>query len=52
MTAIAAKFSLGVYLDLSKALSLQAIQEAEDFFVNGQKARFGEAKEVFNELGI
>lgn len=74
MTAIAAKFSLGVYWDLFKALpdkevlvmgtfaqenihenlfplhdveakpnaeSLQAIQEAEDFFVAGQKARFG-----------
>lgn len=34
------------------AESLQAIQEAEDFFVSGQKARFGEAEELFDELGI
>ena len=34
------------------AESLQAIQEAEDFFVSGQKARFDKPEEVFDELGI
>lgn len=34
------------------AESLQAIQEAEDFFMSGWAARFGEAEEVFDELGV
>lgn len=35
-----------------RAESLQAVQEAEDFFVSGQKARFEKPEEVFDELGI
>lgn len=32
--------------------SLQAIQEAEEFFASGRKARFAKAEELFDELGI
>lgn len=34
------------------AESLQAIQEAEDFFASGRKARFEKPEELFDELGI
>lgn len=32
--------------------SLQAIQEAEEFFASGRQARFTKAEELFDELGI
>lgn len=32
--------------------SLQAIQEAEEFFASGRQARFTKSEELFDELGI
>lgn len=32
--------------------SLQAIQEAEEFFKSGRQERFTKAEELFDELGI
>lgn len=32
--------------------SLESIREAEEFFASGRKARFAQAEELFDELGM